>query len=137
MSLRALHGLLLFVIVVGAVNFLLALWAFAANIRKQRVLPRAFWLVLLGSLVLLAIQVAAGMILTAGGSRPRVGLHILYGILVGVTAVVQFGLRPGGFLRAIIAREPTAFREPRLLALICLTQGALILRAYTTGAFGR
>jgi len=136
-SLRALHGLPLLLYAVGAANFILACWAFVANIRKRRVLPPVFWMVLLGALVLLAVQVAAGIILTAGGSRPRAALHILYGILVGGTAVVQFGLRPGGFLRAVIAREPETFRESRLLALICLTQAALIVRAYTTGAFGR
>jgi len=136
-SLRALHGLPILFYAVVAANFVLACWAFIANVRKQHVLPRIFWAVLLLSLVALVVQVAAGITLTAGGSRPKAALHILYGILVGTTAVVQFGLRPGGFLRAVIAREPAAFREARLMALICLTQAALILRAYTTGAFGR
>jgi len=136
-SLRALHGLPLFFVAVVGANLVLACWAFVANIRKQQVLPRTFWAVLLFALVVLVVQVAAGITLTAGGSRPKASLHILYGLLVGATAVVQFGLRPGGFLRAIIVREPAAFREARLLALICLTQAALIVRAYTTGAFGR
>jgi hypothetical protein len=137
MSLRVLHGLPLLIYVVVAANLLLAGWAFVANIRKHHALPRSFWTVLLLALVVLVVQVAAGITLTAAGSRPRAALHILYGILVGGTAVVQFGLRPGGFLRAAIVREPATFRESRLLALICLTQAALILRAYTTGAFGR
>jgi len=137
MSLRALHGLPLLIYAVGAANLVLACWAFIANLRKQHILPRTFWTVLLLVLVVLVVQVAAGITLTAGGSRPKAALHILYGILVGTTAVVQFGLRPGGFLRAMIVREPIAFREARLLALICLTQAALIARAYTTGAFGR
>lgn len=137
MSLRDLHGLPLLIVIIVAVNLALAIWAFVDHIRKRRVLPRAFWTVLLGAIALLTIQVAAGITLTATGARPKAALHILYGILVGGTAVVQFGLRPDGFLRTAIVREPETFRESRLLALICLTQAALILRAYTTGAFGR
>lgn len=137
MSLVDLHAFppLILAVVVG--NVALALWAFAATLTRQRVLSRAFWTVLLLALVVLAVQVAAGVTLAAGGSRPKAALHFLYGVLVAGTALVQFGIRPGGFLRRSIARDPTTFREPRLVALICLTQAALVLRAYTTGALGR
>lgn len=137
MSLVTVHGLPPLVVAVVTSNLLLALWAFAAGLRKQRILPQIFWTILLLALVILVIQVAAGIVLTAGGVRPKVGLHFVYGILVAGTAIVQFGIRPGGFLRRSMARDPTTFREPRFLALICLTQAALLLRAYTTGAFGR
>ena len=55
----------------------------------------------------------------------------MYGALVAATAVVQYGLRPGGFLR----RRYSEFEksEARTLALICLTQFALIARGWMTG----
>lgn len=137
MSLVALHALPSLILAVVATNVALALWAAAVTFRKQRTLPRTFWAILLLSLVVLAVQVAAGITLAAGGSRPKTALHFLYGVLVTGTALVQFGIRPGGFLRTAIAKDPTTFRESRLLALVCLTQAALIVRAYTTGAFGK
>jgi len=87
---------------------------------------------------LVAVQLAAGVILAVGGSRPRVPLHFLYGLLALIGAGLQYGLRPAGFLRRTMRRDlAVGGREPRALALLCLTQAALLARAYTTGAFGR
>ena len=55
------------------------------------------------------------------------------GILVIIGGVVQVGLRPGGFLRGRVLANPAQSNEPRMLALLCLTELALVLRAFTTG----
>lgn len=117
-------------------NAVLTAWAIVAHRRRQRVLGRVFWTVLLVVVLLLAVQTAAGALLAAGGARPKTLLHFLYGILVLTGAVVQFGLRPEGFLRAAMRRNDAPFPEPRTLAIVCLTQTLLIARAYTTGALG-
>lgn len=149
MRLDAVHALGPLILAAIAVNLLLAVWAFLAGMRRRRPLGRAFWVVLFVALLLVTVEAAAGILLTVGGARPRTPLHFLYGVLVSVAAVVQFGLRPGGFLRGIVQRQPgstnhslrsgagQAFNEPRVLALICLTQAALLMRAYMTGALGR
>lgn len=97
----------------------------------RRPLPSWFWSVTLLVIAVLALQVLAGLVLLAGGVRPQRGLHVMYGALVAATAVVQYGLRPGGFLR----RRYSEFEksEARTLALICLTQFALIARGWMTG----
>ena len=87
-------------------------------------------------LVVLAGQVITGALVAVSGARPRTQLHYLYGALVTTGAVVQFGLRPQGFLRVAMTRNEAPFREPRSLAIVCVTQMLLILRAYMTGAFG-
>lgn len=134
-TLLALHGTALLVWLPAIGNLVLALLAGVAALAGRRTLPALFWAALLVLLALLAVQAAAGLALVAGGARPRTALHLLYGVLVAVGAVVQYGLRPGGWLRRRVVGEP--FREARVMALVCLTEGALILRAWMTGAFGR
>ena len=82
------------------------------------------------------VQIATGVVAAVAGARPKTSLHFLYGVLVTAGAVVQFGLRPQGFLRAAMTRNAAPLREPRSLAIVCVTQMLLILRAYMTGAFG-
>lgn len=125
---------LITLLIVG--NTILAVWALTADLRRRRLSPM-FWTTTLVVVALVALQVAAGVVLAVGGGRPRAPLHFLYGILVVAAAAVQFGLRPAGFLRRSVLRDPTQSREPRALALLCLTQAALLARAYTTGALGR
>lgn len=137
MRLVALHSLSALTVAVVVGNAILAGWAFAATRRRERLLSRGFWTLLLVVLVLLAVQVAAGIVLAAGGAQPRTSLHFLYGILVTMGGIAQFGLRPGGFLRSIVLPHSARSREARTLALLCLTQAALLFRAYTTGALGR
>lgn len=137
MRLDSVHALLPLIAAATAVNFLLAGWAFVAGLAGRRTLGPAFWTLLLLSIVPIVINAGAGIVLVVGGSRPRTPLHFLYGILVAVAAAAQYGLRPGGFLRTTVQRTLAVFNEPRTLALICLTQAALLLRAYMTGAFGR
>lgn len=136
MRLLALHSLSALITATATGNFVLAGWAFVAD-RRRRTLGTAFWALLLVVLALLVVQVASGVLLALGAARPRTPLHFLYGILVVGAAVAQFGLRPGGFLRATLQRDAIQFPEARTLALICLTQAALILRAYMTGVLGR
>jgi len=117
-------------------NAVLAVWAFAADLRR-RPLSALFWAATLVVVALVALQVAAGVVLAVGGGRPRVPLHFLYGVLVVAGAAAQVGLRPGGALRRAMLRDPAHGRDSRAIALLCLTQAALLARAYTTGAFGR
>lgn len=136
-SLLTVHTLSSLIGVAAIGNALLAVWAFGAGLLRVRVLSRTYWVVILLVAAVVAVQVASGLLLAVGGARPKTALHFLYGFLVAVTAAVQIGLRPGGFLRPTVMRAAVQFRETRWLALICLTQMALLLRAYTTGALGR
>jgi hypothetical protein len=135
--LLTVHALSSLIGVAGIGNAVLAAWAFGAHLLRVRALGRTYWVAILLVAAVVAIQVASGLLLAIGGARPKTALHFLYGFLVAATAAVQVGLRPGGFLRPAVTRAAGQFREPRWLALICLTQMALILRAYTTGALGR
>ncbi|MDR7549711.1 MAG: hypothetical protein QN131_07230 [Armatimonadota bacterium] len=120
---------LLFGLMVGYA--LLAVIAGACAVGR-RSLPPWFWTLSLVALLLVALQVLVGAGLFLGGARPRRGLHLLYGVLVLAAGLVQYGLRPGGFFRRTFARELT-WDEARAMALIALTQAALIARAWTTG----
>lgn len=136
-QLLTVHSLSFLTAATAAGNAVLTAWAIVAHRRRQPALGRAFWMVLLLVLVVLAGQVATGILAAIAGARPKTSLHFLYGVLVTAGAVTQFGLRPDGFLRAAMTRNETSFREPRALAIVCVTQMLLILRAYMTGAFGR
>ncbi len=135
-QLRAVHALLFLTVATAAGNAVLSAWAIAAHRRHRPAVSRAFWTLLFLVLVVLAVQIATGALQAVAGARPKTSLHFLYGVLVTTGAIVQFGLRPQGFLRAAMTRNETPFREPRSLAIVCVTQMLLILRAYTTGAFG-
>lgn len=137
MRLESVHALGPLIAAAAAANFFLAAWAFIAGLAGRRTLGTGFWALLLLSIALILINAGAGVLLAAGGARPRTPLHFLYGILVTLAAVAQYGLRPGGFLRTTVQRTLSVFNEPRTLALICLTQAALLLRAYMTGAIGK
>lgn len=138
MRLVGWHAFPALILVEIAGNAVLAGWALLADLRKRSAMSTTFWTVLLLVVMLVAVQAAAGIVLTLGGSRPQAPLHYLYGILVAVGAGLQFGMRPAGGLRRTVLRDLAASgREPRALALLCLTQAALLARAYTTGAFGR
>ncbi len=138
MTVLALHSLPILIVATIVGNAVLAVWAFAVHRQRRRTLGDVYWVLLLVVLALLTLQVGAGIVLALAGARPRTWLHILYGIVVAGVGVAQFGLRPRGFVRA---RQLLGFaldpHSPRGMALICLTQAALLARAYTTGAFGR
>jgi hypothetical protein len=135
-QLLGVHAQPYLTVVAAAGNAVLTVWAFAAHRMRQRAMAPAFWTVVLVVAAVLAVQMAAGVVLAVAGARPRTLLHLLYGVLVLTGAVVQVGLRPGGFLRAAIMHPDTPFQEPRTLAIVCFTQLLLIARAYTTGALG-
>ncbi len=121
-------------LLVVAGNAVLALWAIGGDLLgRRRRLGSSFWAVLLFVNALLALQVASGIILAINGARPGRPLHFLYGILVTIGGLVQVGMRPGGFLRRRAFPEAVPVNEPRTLALICFTEMALVLRAFTTG----
>lgn len=98
----------------------------------RRTLPGWFWTLSLLALAAVVIQVAVGVLALLSGARPGRALHLLYGALVVGAGIIHFGLRPGGFFRRTFARELT-WGEARTLALISLTQAALIARAWMTG----
>ncbi len=129
--LETLHAtpILLYGPLVG--NLLLAVAAGGYAV-VRRPLPAWFWTVSLVVLAALAALVGAGIALFVGGARPRRALHLMYAGFVVAGAVVQYGLRPGGFLRRRYAGE-LAKSEARILGLVCLTQFALIARAWMTG----
>jgi hypothetical protein len=135
-QLLAVHALFILTAATAAGNAVLTAWAIVAHRRRRSTLGRAFWTLLLLVLMVLAVQIATGAVVAVAGARPKTSLHFLYGVLVTTGAVVQFGLRPGGFLRAAMTRNEASWREPRSLAIVCVTQMLLILRAYMTGAFG-
>jgi hypothetical protein len=138
MRLVAVHAYPALMLLVVAGNAVLAAWAIGADLlRGRRRLGSLFWSVLLAVNALIALQVASGIILALGGARPGRPLHFLYGILVIVGGLVQVGLRPGGFLRSRAFADPARVNEPRTLALLCFTELALVLRAFTTGGVGR
>ncbi|HEV8354235.1 MAG TPA: hypothetical protein VGR24_08605 [bacterium] len=133
-----IHALGPLIVAAIAINLVLAGWAFAAGLTRRRALGPAFWITLLLGLVLVVVEAGLGILLAAGGARPRTPLHFLYGVLVAIAAAAQFGLRPGGVLRRAMQRTAgRPFNEPQVLALLCLTQAALLMRAYMTGALGR
>jgi len=136
MTLDQLHGarFLVWTPVVG--NILLAVWAGVSALRARRTLSPAFWATLLLVLAVLAVQAVPGALLFLAGARPRTWLHLLYAVLVVAGGVAQYGLRPGGALRRVVASTPGTFREPRVMALLCLTQAALIIRAWMTAVPG-
>ena len=138
MRLVAVHAYPALMLLVVAGNAVLAAWAIGADLfRGRRRLGPLFWSVVLAVNALIALQVASGIILALGGARPGRPLHFLYGILVIVGGLVQVGLRPGGFLRSRTFADPARINEPRTLALLCFTELALVLRAFTTGGAGR
>lgn len=134
-ALLIVHASRLLVAAVAVGNVALSLWALGAHLRGRRTPGAGFWAVLLVVVALTAVLAGSGAVLFAGGMRPPTRLHYLYGGLVVAGAAVQVGLRPGGFLRPALSNPGSA--GPTVWALLCLTQAALVLRAFTTGAWGR
>jgi hypothetical protein len=128
---RAVHAyepLLWAAVALYGIVFLVAL---GSDLAGRREVPAWLWWVYgLGS-VLILLQATSGAALYLLGARPRTSLHLVYGLLSAAGAVAAFGVRPRGFLR----REGR--RATRIVTLLSLTVTALLLRAYTTGAFGR
>jgi hypothetical protein len=102
----------------------------------RRPLPGWFWTLSLIVLAGVTLQATGGVLLFLGGARPSRSLHLLYGLLAFSAAVAQYGLRPGGYVRRTFARELT-WGEARTLALVSLTQTALLMRAWMTGMGAR
>jgi hypothetical protein len=116
-------------------NLFLALAAGVYALRR-RLLPAWYWSAVTLVVVLIAFQGISGIVSVAGGHMPRRPLHLMYGALAAVTAVVQIGLRPGGFIRRRYV-DDLAGGEARILALTSLTAFALIARAWMTGMGSR
>jgi hypothetical protein len=115
---------------IGYVLLAVVAGLYAARLRS---LPAWFWSlsVLLQAVVI--IHIGAGGILYLGGSRPRRALHLLYGVLVLGTGFILCWLRPGGLLRRTQG-DPLPRDQVLTTGLIALTQAALIMRAWMTGA---
>jgi hypothetical protein len=102
----------------------------------RRPLPAWFWPLTLLALAAVAVQSAAGLLVVLGGARPARDLHLLYGALAVAAGAILYSLRPGGYVRRAFVRELT-WGEARTVALIALTEAALILRAWMTGMGAR
>ncbi len=137
MDLRLIHGVLALLWVPLLGNLVLAGWAGITWRRGRRMLPPAFWGVLLVVLAALAVQAAAGVVILLDGARPRAALHLLYGLLVAGTAIVQYGLRPGALLRRTFVAAPGSLHEAQVMTLVCFFQFGLLVRAWTTAVYGR
>lgn len=129
---KLLHTAPIFIYGPMAGYALLAILAGMYGLRR-RSLPRWFWTLSLLLLVVLLFDGAAAGLLYLSGARPRRALHLLYGVLALGGGLIQYGLRPGGFLRRTSSGALT--RDQVLtIALIALTEAALIMRAWMTGA---
>ncbi|MDR5695585.1 MAG: hypothetical protein QN198_08360 [Armatimonadota bacterium] len=131
------HRIFWLVGVAIAINFICSVWAYAAHRRGRNTLGPVFWALLAVAQAAMVLQIVTGGILWVNGLRPKTSLHYLYGFLVLLTVVSQYGLKPGGRLRAWVSRQGGGFREPLVMALLCLFLAGLIARAYTTGLWGR
>jgi hypothetical protein len=110
--------------------------AVAGDLTRRYTMPHIFWWILWLSQIPLALQILIGIGLFSGGAHPRTPYHLMYGVLILLTLLALFGLRPGGWIRrTFIKNEP--YRESRWLAILCLFLAGLVLREYDTGMFGR
>lgn len=130
------HGWPLLVILTLAGDGICFLLAAFGELTGRHRMPLIFWWVLWLAQIPLGGQMATGLVLLAGGARPRTPLHFLYGVLILLTLVAFHGLRPGGWLRKAVVQE-TAYRESRWLMLLSLFLAALVGRGYMTGVVGR
>src|SRR2546427_13127231 len=88
-QLLALHALLSLTAATAAGNAVLTAWAIVAHRRRQSTLGSALWTLRLLVLVVLAVQIATGVVAAGTGARPKTSLHFLYGVLVTAGPVVQ------------------------------------------------
>jgi hypothetical protein len=135
-TLRDLHaeGMVMWISIAG--NSLLALWAFVARVAGRRTLGDYYWAAILTILAVVAVQVIAGLILLGLGARPRTSLHLIYGVSIAIVALAQYELRPRGWIRRRLIASGV-FSETSAMALVCLTQAGLLMRAWMTGVAGR
>lgn len=135
MTLAAWHGSKLLLGLTLAGDTLCLLFAIFGDLTGRARMPHLFWWILWLAQVPLAIMALAGMALFAGGARPRTPYHFMYDVLIVLTLLVLFMLRPGGALRRGL--NDGTYRESRWMVLLVLFLGGLVGRAYATGLFGR
>ncbi|MCL4494539.1 MAG: hypothetical protein M1294_06940 [Firmicutes bacterium] len=108
----------------------------AYRYRRQRELPDTFWkyqAYLQINTVLLGVF---GTALYLMGGRPKVELHMLYGVLALLTVLAQRGLGRGGQLRQVLAEDYGRFHEVWVYFGLNLFLWAMYGRGLTTGFFG-
>lgn len=135
MTLDALHGSSLLLVLTLAGDALCLVFAIVGELTGRPRMPHLFWWILWLAQVPLAIVALAGMALFAGGARPRTPYHFMYDALIALTLLALFMLRPGGALRP--ALNERTYRESRWMVLLVLFLGGLVGRAYATGLLGR
>ncbi len=128
------NSLLLVLTLVG--DGLCVVLAVVGDLTRRYTMPHIFWWILWLSQIPLALQMVIGIGLFSGGAHPRTPYHLMYGVLILLTLLALFGLRPGGWIRRTFVSEDS-YRESRWLALLCLFLAGLVLREYYTGMLGR
>ncbi len=70
--------------------------AVAGDLTRRYTMPHIFWWILWLSQIPLALQILIGIGLFSGGAHPGTPYHLMYGVLILLTLLALFGLRPGG-----------------------------------------
>jgi heme A synthase len=118
-------------------DVLCAALALFGDLTRRCRMPHIFWWILWLAQIPLVLQIALGLALLAEGARPRTPYHLMYGGLILLTLLTLYGLRPGGAVRRVIAKDERRYRESRWLLLLCAFLAGLVGRAYITGLLGR
>jgi hypothetical protein len=118
---RFLHGglanaLALFTIIA-------AMWGAMSAVRRRAV-DSNYWGILAIAEILTLLQGLLGGLLYVGGSRPALGVHILYGGLTAAALPLYYSLSKGSNDR----------RAALIYSLICLFMFAMSLRAIATSS---
>lgn len=99
-----------------------ALWGLVRAVRKQGMDGSTWGILATGELLLLA-QGAVGIALWLGGARPERGIHVLYGVVMGLTLPAYYAISRG--------RDDN--RAAWAYAILWVFLAGIALRARTTG----
>lgn len=113
------------VIVLGAVNLALLVWA-VVTYRQKRSLPEGYYRLLPISSLVAAFQVAMGLYFVLAGRQAHL-MHIFYGTLVGTGALLQYLVRPG------TATGQKYKAKPLIHAFLALFVALLAVRSWMSG----
>lgn len=114
---RSFHENWAYVVIVS--NLFAGLWGLFL-VRRRRPVPKAFWPVIFAGQGALAIQVGIGLALIQTGIEPS-GIHLFYGFVVAIAAVLSYAFRGEGARRTLI-----------VFSSVALFIGAVSIRAFIT-----
>lgn len=106
--------------VVVVLNLIVGLWGLLF-LRKRERAPRSFWYAIGAGQLALAVQVGLGLALTQQFGNPP-GLHMFYGFVVLIAAILTYAFRGEGARRTILVFSSAA-----------VFIGAVSIRAMITG----